>query len=861
MRFIFKRKMTASTPPIVFGCEKNSFQKISLLFLAFWLAGSSAVLASPQGRIEPDVARKLVTLTDGAGDLVLRLNYNRGCVLDEVRVRGRDVAAPAGVATGILVDGKWFMTGNGIAAPTVALGKSTVTVSGIKFSGDGLDVDEAWQFTVKASSIVWRITRRYSEGHQLQDEAFPQWNFANLSTWTGGMLDNGGVVLNKYLDTPNATYGGHAGTVTFWSREHDDCLRIIPALPGNQQGAVRFSHQPDGTFSFNYVISRDELKPAHDLRRYLGDHQDLWAPFQVQPGAVTAEFTLEALDYDQAYARGTFPGLDGGNIRELLNTVARYGVIDRRLVGGNGWRSGYICLHEPFFGEIALALDAPDYTANLAACLDYERDHAIEPDGRVKSRWTYDAGDAMPGTFDSLGFYEAQWGYLMDSQPDYVIDVAGEFNLLGDKQWLAGQKTACERALDFLLRREVGHSGLVRMMTDSCAQQRGSDWIDIIWASYENALVNAELYDALTLWAADEERLGDSVAAAKYRDFAARLKASFNQPISKGGFWDPAHQWYVYWRDQDGSIHGNNLVVPVNFAAIAYGLCDDASRQSAILDQMETGMQKENLFSWPLNFYPYDRPEGAGSNFPFPRYENGDLFLSWDELGVRAYAVHDPAIALKYVRKILARYAQDGLSYQRYLRNSQEGAGDDILAGNCMAVAGLYRDIYGIQPQPDRLYLEPHLTVDLNGTEVRYQLRKKLYLIDLATTNYSVSVDHCTLMDSRPFAVNTTASELQFFSGTNISWEMAISRTAGQSTIVQIENWPDDPAQPRQWTETVSPAGTTITHTITGLNPHTAYKLIINGQTIGSFPADKFGTIRFTHRPGLAMPEMFQLGV
>ena len=139
--------------------------------------------------------------------------------------------------------------------------------------------------------------------------------------------------------------------------------------------------------------------------------------------------TLQALDYEQACNRGTFRGLDGGSIRELLNTVARYGVIDSRLVGGNGWRSGFICLHEQWFGEIGLALDDPDYIANYSQALDYYRDHAISPDGRVKSRWAHNAGDAMRGTYDAFGFYEAQWGYLMDSQPDYVINVAEQFDL------------------------------------------------------------------------------------------------------------------------------------------------------------------------------------------------------------------------------------------------------------------------------------------------------------------------------------------------------------------------------------------------------------------------------------------------
>ena len=52
-------------------------------------------------------------------------------------------------------------------------------------------------------------------------------------------------------------------------------------------------------------------------------------------------------------------------------------------------------------------------------------------------------------------------------------------------------------------------------------------------------------------------------------------------------------QCYVYWRDKDGSPHGVNGVVPVNFSAIGYGLCDEPSRRAAILDRMEGLMRKE----------------------------------------------------------------------------------------------------------------------------------------------------------------------------------------------------------------------------------------------------------------------------
>jgi hypothetical protein len=846
------------------SCEKSSPERIQfgrwvVWLLAFRVIGDFSVRAFGSGTIDVNAQQRMVTMADGQGQLTLRLNYDGRCVLDEVSVRGREVAAAAGAASGIRIGGQWFTTRSGIATPRVVAAKDRVTVTGIVFGPADSEVHETWRFEVQADRIVWRITRKYSKSATLEDAAFPEWDFANMSTWTGGLLDDGGVVWNKYLETTNATYGAHAGTVTFWNRKQNDCLRIIPTLPKDQYGTVRFSHQTNDVFSFNYVVSSDVLKPKHGLNRFLSNRQDLWAPFESGAKEVAAEFALEAFDYDQAYNRGTFSGLNGGSIRELLNTVARYGVIDSRLTGGNGWRSGYICLHEQWFGEIGAALAEPDYTANYSQALDYYRDHAIGADGRVKSRWTYNAGDAMRGTYDALGFYEAQWGYLLDSQPDYVINVAEQFDLTGDKPWLAGQKIACERALNFLMAREVQHSGLVAMMTDSCKERRGSDWIDIIWASYENALVNAELYYALGLWADAEATLGDSTQATHYRDFAARLKSSFNRPISEGGFWDPTNQWYVYWRDKDGSIHGNNLVTPVNFSAIAYGLCDDAGRQKAILDRIEAEMQKENLFIWPLSFFPYEREEGAGSNFPFPKYENGDLFLSWGEVGVRAYAAYDPALALKYVKKTLARYDEDGLSFQRYLRQSQRGAGDDILAGNCMPIVGLYRDIYGVRPQPNRLFLDPHLTPELNGTKLRYPLRGRLYTIDLSTAGCAVTAGVCTLDSAPPFGVSATDTDLEYFPGTNADWAMSIARPTAQPLTIHIESWPDNPDAPRRWTESSPQFKGKTLHVLAHLRPGAVYELKTNERMIGKLRADKTGCIRFTHRNGYAVPQKFEL--
>jgi hypothetical protein len=313
--------------------------------------------------VTQDAANKLVTLADAESNLVLRVNYDGRCLLDQVIVRGREVVAPeTGVCSAIQVSNQWFTTRSGIPTPKVAITGNKVTVSEIVYGGAGVQVNENWTFTVQSDRIGWEIDRNYLSGGKLEDTYFPGWDFRDMTTWTGGMLDDGGVAWNKYLETSNATYGAHAGAVTFWNREQGDCLRInrvsllMSAATRVKDGggvsgaaphvAIRFSRQPSGIEAVAFSVTDEELKPKHDLRRFHPSRQDLWAPFEVAPGKISANYTLQALDYDEVHDRGTFTGLNGRSIRELLNTIGRYGVIDRGIVGANGWRTGYACLHE-----------------------------------------------------------------------------------------------------------------------------------------------------------------------------------------------------------------------------------------------------------------------------------------------------------------------------------------------------------------------------------------------------------------------------------------------------------------------------------------------------------------------------------
>jgi Bacterial alpha-L-rhamnosidase 6 hairpin glycosidase domain len=531
-----------------------------------------------------------------------------------------------------------------------------------------------------------------------------------------------------------------------------------------------------------------------------------------------------------------------------LNTIARIGVIDRQHFGGNSWHTPYgpICLHEQYIAQMGLAINDPDYLKGYQQCLDFYRDNAIKTDGRVWARWAYSNEDMMPGEVTDKGFYEAQWGYLLDANPDFVTNVAELYDQTGDIAWVKTHQLSCEKALDWILKRDDNNNGLVEMITDNHTQKRGSDWIDIIWASYENAFVNAKLYHALVLWAAIEKQLGNAAKEKYYQQFAEKMKTSFNKPVTEGGFWNGEKKCYVHWRDKDGSIHGNNMVTPVNFMAIAYGICDDDGRKKSILDGIETQMQKEQLFFWPICMYTYDKGEGNDWQFPFPNYENGDLFLSWGSVAVNAYASYKPELALKYVKNILAQYAKDGLAFQRYGRAKQDGLGDDILSGNSLSVVGLYQAIYGINPLYNRFYLNPHITKELAGTHVNYNYRNQKLVIGLDMNKYSVSNNQFTITAHNDFGFFSIERQLLYFDRHSPVASLTITVDSNTTAAIEVKKWATDEIS---WSQS---SKDNISHVLinelANLEKNSYYSILVNNKTISRVKSNAYGGLSFAYK-------------
>ena len=217
-------------------------------------------------------------------------------------------------------------------------------------------------------------------------------------------------------------------------------------------------------------------------------------------------------------------------------------------------------------------------------------------------------------------------------------------------------------------------------------------------------------------------------------------------------------------------------------------------------------------------------------NFPSPIMRTAIYFLSWGSVAVKAYASYKPELALKYVKNVLAQYAKDGLAFQRYGRVKQDGLGDDILSGNSLSVVGLYQAIYGINPLYNRFYLDPHITAELTGTQVKYNYRDQKLTIDLAMNQYAVSNDQFSIVSKTDFGFFTTGNKLLYFNGKDTDAALTVKTTPKTRLTLAIKEWN---AGRMAWTQSVpdNRVGKFL-YEIGQLTPNSYYTVFLNGKIV-----------------------------
>ena len=194
------------------------------------------------------------------------------------------------------------------------------------------------------------------------------------------------------------------------------------------------------------------------------------------------------------------------------------------------------------------------------------------------------------------------------------------------------------------------------------------------------------------------------------------------------------------------------------------------------------------------------------------------------------------------INNIIGQYKKDGLAHQRYARVSQSGLGSDILAGNGMAIIGLYRNIFGIQPKYNRLYLEPHLTEELNGTLVHYNLRGTKYNIVLRTNQYQISGNGFTLNSSQAFGINTDTMQLEYYESKNNKPRLIFEKEGKSDLLINILK--DGNQNLPVWT-VQSPKPLRIIQIVNGLESDAKYHIYVGTEIFEEKFADANGSLTF----------------
>jgi hypothetical protein len=251
------------------------------------------------------------------------------------------------------------------------------------------------------------------------------------------------------------------------------------------------------------------------------------------------------------------------------------------------------------------------------------------------------------------------------------------------------------------------------------------EWNDNLHVTYESSYLNVLMYQAYLDWAAIEtSAFGDSTLATQYTAAASTIKARFNLNTSSGGFWDPSSNYFVAWRDLDGSVHGSVHQAQIGLMAINAGLTDLA-RSQALLTSIDNDMRANSLELIPENFVDYasgESPEAFQTGV-----EDGAVYPLFVDFYMQAAArVGERAQSLLLLNNVISRYKSDGFVGFSHLNWSLQGTGgfqENSLPVNANAVAGLYRWVLGIQPTVAGITVAPNISPAAYGSSVTEQIR------------------------------------------------------------------------------------------------------------------------------------------
>jgi len=158
-----------------------------------------------------------------------------------------------------------------------------------------------------------------------------------------------------------------------------------------------------------------------------------------------------------------------------------------------------------------------------------------------------------------------------------------------------------------------------------------------------------------------------------------------------------------------------------------------------------------------------------------------------------------------------------------------------------LTIVGLYQAIYGINPLYNRFYLNPHITPELSGTELKYKFRNDNLVIHLDSNNYSVTDKKFRIISNKDFGFYATGNQLSYFNSNSANAALQVITT--DNLTLQIDSCTDKKIK---WQQVVSKASTRpLVYRVALLKPNNDYTIAINGKVWRKVTSDLKGNITF----------------
>jgi hypothetical protein len=253
----------------------------------------------------------------------------------------------------------------------------------------------------------------------------------------------------------------------------------------------------------------------------------------------------------------------------------------------------------------------------------------------------------------SINYVVKQGGHTADSNVSILKAATDYYLSTRDRQFIIDNRARLERAVDFLMQRDVDDDRLIESSNDGNGDFKGGDTAyDTIASGWKNALVNGQAYKAFLGAARMMEDIGAKDLAGEYRSRALALRMAYNRT-----FYEPDKKRYIWWIGQDGRRHDYfNTLVQAN--AVLYGIADWLKEDTGIahdagdimqalwdaLDEAEYFDSKKNVrvdymdehagdfpgFYWGIPNNLRDVPDSYNlkkwGSHEFPYYCNGGIF-------------------------------------------------------------------------------------------------------------------------------------------------------------------------------------------------------------------------------------------